>query len=201
MLLGMVTSLAIDVITIALAAVGVTLAISTLQATAAASRERTVGAVVAASALVDTAVAHPHPPTSPPYLAASTSAPAGLVAGAARPLDVVITVGDPTVIAACVAGPWASDTAAGTPAWLPFNLSMGGAPYWSTSHTFTAPQYGFLVQPVCHPPSTRPWTEPRTGRRHMPSSRRPSVAFWCSKSPYPSQQSPPSMSWFGEWDP
>jgi hypothetical protein len=60
------------------------------------------------------------------------------------------------------------------PAWTSsFDPSMGEAPYWSTSHAFSAtPQYGFPVQQV-GPSFTLP----------------------------PPQQSPPSMPWFGEWDP
>jgi hypothetical protein len=60
------------------------------------------------------------------------------------------------------------------PAWpSSFSLSMGGVSYWSTLHAFfAAPQCGFPVEQV-GPSFTSP----------------------------PSQQSPPSTLWFGEWDP
>jgi hypothetical protein len=151
-------------------------AISTLQAAVAASREHVVGAIAAAGA---TATAHPRPPAGPPFvtadasaptgpavgaagslvaaaaggapagtvaghplagllfLAAGASAPAGPAAGAVGPLDAATTVGAP------------AGTSASAPAWLSFDLSMGGALYWLTLDTFfVAPQYGFLVQPA-----------------------------------------------------
>jgi hypothetical protein len=74
------------VITIALAAADVAptalaMVITTLQATATASRERAMGAITAAGAPIVTAVGataatRSHPPASPPFVAASASAPA-----------------------------------------------------------------------------------------------------------------------------
>jgi hypothetical protein len=83
---------------------------------------------------------------------------------------------------------------------------MGGAPYWSTPHTFTTPQYGFLVQLA--------WLssfDPSMGGAlywstlhaffAMPQCGFPVQQVGPSFLPPLTQQSPPSTSWFGEWDP
>jgi hypothetical protein len=69
-----------------------------------------VGVVAAAGAPAGTAAGataarHPHPLVSPPFLAAGASAPAGLVAGSAGPLDAPVTVGTPAGITVGAAGP------------------------------------------------------------------------------------------------
>jgi hypothetical protein len=157
----------VDVVAITSTASGVApsdlvVAIATLHTAAAtsASRERVVGAVTAVGApastvvganslVVAAAVVAPagtatvtvtgHPPTDLLFLVASMSAPIGPVAGAAGPLDVAAVVGAPAGTASGVAGPWATVAVVGAPAWSSFDPSMGGAPYCSTSHTFTAP--------------------------------------------------------------
>jgi hypothetical protein len=123
----MATPPVVDVITVTLDAADVApaalaAAISTLQAAAAASHERVVGAVAADGAPSGTAAAHTHPPADPTFMCA----PSSLAVGAARPLDVAATVGA------------SARTAVGAPTWPSFDPSMRGAPYWSTPHAFFA---------------------------------------------------------------
>jgi hypothetical protein len=179
-----------------------------------------VGAIAATSApigtVVDTtAAARPHPPIGPTFHAGGVSAPAGPTTGAADSLAAASVVSAPTGPAAGVAGPLdvvvvvsaPAGTAADAPAWLSFDLSMGGAPYRLTPHAFfAAPQYGFPVQPA--------WTsffDPSMGGAPYWSM---SHAFSAAPQyglpvqqvepsfmlPLP-QQSPPLTSWFGGWDP
>jgi hypothetical protein len=96
-LFNMVTPPAVDVITIALAIVGIALvalamANATLQATNAASCERAMDAVAAADAPVGTAAVCPHPPVDPPFVVADASTTGSLVA--------TVAVGAPVGIAA-----------------------------------------------------------------------------------------------------
>jgi hypothetical protein len=145
------------------APVALAAAIATLQAADASSRERVVGAVVAASAPASTAAGatatvRPHPSDDPPFVAAGMRALASPAAGAVGSLAEAAVAGAPTGTTAGVVGPWATAAITGAPAgtadpWVPawpsFNPSMSGALCWSTSHAFfAAPQYGFSVLPA-----------------------------------------------------
>jgi hypothetical protein len=105
-----------------------------------------------------------------------------------------------------VARPLDAPAVAGAPAWLSFDPSMGGAPYWSTPHDFfAAPQYGFPVQPAW-PSSFDPSMggAPYWSMSHALFAA-PQYGFFVQQvgpsfTLPPPQQYSPSTPWFGEWD-
>jgi hypothetical protein len=159
----MATPQAVDIITVASAAVGVApvalaAAISTLHAATVACRECTMGAVATTGAI---AITRPHPPVGPPFVVAGVSASVGPVGSLAvavatgapactvtgtvtdHPLADLLFLAASASAPAGPAGPLAAATAVGTHAGTAAGAAgpcaiatVAGAPAWPSFNPY-----------------------------------------------------------------